>query len=324
MACSNTLEVELGFIERIENGLPLFASKTGGKPVWLDPLNLPCVEDLTCKKCGNPRVILLQLYAPIDHLTNCYHRVLYIFCCKNPVCHSHNNRDTFLILRCNLPPVNPFYECETDGTLKNKKQLELHNTVDSVQVSDHEQDNVFKTSCSDIKDGVTNSCSTIPKGLDTDMSLQQEGDKTWKRSHDNVPPLCVVCGCSGPKKCSRCHLINYCSREHQVIHWKSGHKRCCGEETSASVVGTSFQQTLFEEFEIVTEPEPLIQSSSEKSESERMKAYHQFMEQQPGKSDAFNVDQTSMDDVEKGMKKDKQFMTFRKRVSVEPDQVNSI
>jgi len=55
-----------------------------------------------------------------------------------------------------------------------------------------------------------------------------------------------------------------------------------------------------------------------------MKEYHHLMEQQSGKSDAFSVDQASIDDVEKGMKRDKQFMTFRKRTSVEPDQVNFI
>jgi len=332
MACSNCRqEVELGFVEKVEDCLPLFASKTGGKPLWLDPLNLPRAEDLTCKKCGNPRVILLQLYAPIDHLPNSYHRTVYIFCCKNPACHSHNNRDSFLVLRCGLPRTNPFYEPETGEDIEiDQKELKLHGNV---EVIDHSVKDTT-TACSDISDDVngtdvSGSNETVigPKGVDTDMkelSLQQDRGKTGKMSCDNLPPLCIVCGCGGPKKCSRCHLINYCSREHQVIHWKSGHKRHCGEETSASVVGISFQQTLFEEFEIVTEPEPAMQCYPEKSESERMKEYHHFMEQQSGKSNTFSVDQASIDDVEKGMKRDKQFMTFRKRTSVEPDQVNFI
>ena len=329
MACSSSLEeIELGFIEKPEDDLPVFASKTGGKPVWLDPVNLPRAEDLTCKKCGNPRAILLQLYAPIDHLSKCYHRTVYIFCCRNPVCHSHNDGDPFLVLRCNLPCVNPFYEPETDGdeAPKNKKELELCSTENSVQITDHKEDIVTdtKTNCRDINNdvnGEVNSDHDTNSSLDMkELSLQQDKDKTRKTPHD-LPPLCVVCGCSGPKKCSRCHLINYCSREHQVIHWKSGHKRLCGEETSASVAGANFQRVLFEEFEIVTEPEPPIQSTPEKSESERMKEYHQFLEQQSGRSDSFNVDQMSTDDVGKGLKKDKQFMVFRKRTSVEPDQV---
>lgn len=39
--------------------------------------------------------------------------------------------------------------------------------------------------------------------------------------------LCQVCGCLGPKTCSRCHSVNYCSREHQTLDWKAVHKRLC-------------------------------------------------------------------------------------------------
>jgi len=325
MACGSTLEeVELGFVEKPEDDLPLFPSKTGGKPVWLDPLNLPHVENLTCKKCGNPRVLLLQLYAPVDHLTNCYHRTVYVFCCKNPACHSRSSGDPFVVLRCNLPRVNPFYELENDGNTASKDK----NKFPSVQVTGSKEDVITGTktfsSQSDVNGELT--ISSV-EDLDTEvkgLSLQGNEDKSGKTSI-NLPQLCVVCGCDGPKKCSRCHLINYCSREHQVIHWKSGHKRLCGEETCASAVGNNFGQTLFEEFEVVTEPEPSIQSSPEKSEAERMEEYHQFLELNSSrKLDTFNVDQASIDDVEKGMKKDKQFMIFRKRISLEPDQVISV
>ena len=149
------------------------------------------------------------------------------------------------------------------------------------------------------------------------LSLQENEDKSREALSINLPPLCVVCGCGGPKKCSCCHLKLLLP----VIHWKSGHKRLCREETCAIA---NFGQT-FEEFEVVTEPEPSIQSSPEKSEAERMKEYHQFLELQSSrKSGTFNVDQASMDDMEKGMKRDKQFMIFRKRISLEPDQVISV
>ena len=39
--------------------------------------------------------------------------------------------------------------------------------------------------------------------------------------------LCVVCGCAGSKRCAKCHTAAYCSKEHQTVDWKAGHKRNC-------------------------------------------------------------------------------------------------
>lgn len=39
--------------------------------------------------------------------------------------------------------------------------------------------------------------------------------------------LCAVCGCLGPKRCAQCHLTAYCSKQHQMIDWKNGHKSAC-------------------------------------------------------------------------------------------------
>lgn len=47
---------------------------------------------------------------------------------------------------------------------------------------------------------------------------------------DKFTSLCVVCGCQGLKKCSRCKTATYCSQEHQKTHWLAGHKLlCCSE-----------------------------------------------------------------------------------------------
>jgi len=37
---------------------------------------------------------------------------------------------------------------------------------------------------------------------------------------------CAVCNEPAPKRCVQCKSIWYCSREHQVSHWK-GHKKQC-------------------------------------------------------------------------------------------------
>lgn len=39
--------------------------------------------------------------------------------------------------------------------------------------------------------------------------------------------LCRVCGSLGPKTCSKCHQVHYCSKEHQTIDWKKYHKQEC-------------------------------------------------------------------------------------------------
>lgn len=38
---------------------------------------------------------------------------------------------------------------------------------------------------------------------------------------------CAVCGVDAKQKCASCNVIFYCSREHQVIDWKRGHKKSC-------------------------------------------------------------------------------------------------
>ncbi|KAJ6634117.1 SET domain-containing protein SmydA-8, isoform A [Pseudolycoriella hygida] len=39
--------------------------------------------------------------------------------------------------------------------------------------------------------------------------------------------FCAVCGVSAVLKCGGCKNIVYCGKEHQKVHWKSGHKNLC-------------------------------------------------------------------------------------------------
>ncbi|XP_051684498.2 programmed cell death protein 2 isoform X3 [Oryctolagus cuniculus] len=79
--------------------------------------------------------------------------------------------------------------------------------------------------------------------------------------------LCRVCGCSGPKACSRCHKAHYCSREHQALDWKMGHKQVCAqpgealeEELDSMAKHESEEDKIFQKFktQISGEPEQIL------------------------------------------------------------------
>lgn len=44
---------------------------------------------------------------------------------------------------------------------------------------------------------------------------------------DKYQTVCAICRCSATKKCSQCGNKSYCSKEHQTLHWKNGHKKAC-------------------------------------------------------------------------------------------------
>ncbi|XP_063109913.1 programmed cell death protein 2 isoform X2 [Cavia porcellus] len=76
--------------------------------------------------------------------------------------------------------------------------------------------------------------------------------------------LCRVCGCLAPKTCSRCHQAHYCSKEHQLIDWRSVHKQTCTpDHVDHTVPDHNF---LFPEFEIVIETEDIMPEVIEKEE----------------------------------------------------------
>ncbi|CAN0243764.1 unnamed protein product, partial [Phaeothamnion confervicola] len=240
-------DVQLGFLEPLEEGAAgdlLFrcadwhtwdGGKVGGRPIWLNPRDLPPPAAVACPTCGGPMPLLLQIYCPIDEITTAFHRALYVFCCRKAACVEVRG---VRVLRCQLPRDNPFYSFEPD----------------------------------DDNDGGT--------GKGGGGSGSAWGAK-----------LCAVCGCRGDARCTRCSDAHYCGREHQVAHWRGGHRAACrpvacdgggdGEaaaaaasaESSAPQVSTdaaagtaaitapkptaaaALVAQLFPEFEIVVEPE---------------------------------------------------------------------
>ncbi|KAJ3162130.1 Programmed cell death protein 2 [Geranomyces michiganensis] len=105
--------VQLGFAELPEDG-PLsfsigdFPDKIGGRPFWLNPQHAAKAEDVTCGVCEKTMALLLQFYTPEDE-SEAYHRVLYLFCCRNGACHRTRWKDCFKAFRSQLAEFNPYY-----------------------------------------------------------------------------------------------------------------------------------------------------------------------------------------------------------------------
>jgi len=103
--------VVVGTLESIdEEEVPFnaFENKVGGKPVWLNPCTVPNVDTLMCRVCEEPLVFLLQIYAPLE-FNHSYHRVFYLFCCRNGNCVKKNPLLSLKVLRFQLPKDNEYY-----------------------------------------------------------------------------------------------------------------------------------------------------------------------------------------------------------------------
>ena len=196
---SGIATVELGFLEKCSSPeqltSPFYPSKVGGKPSWLDPVHLPSSDQLICKECNKPYILLLQIYAPLSDEPDTYHRSIFVFMCLDTACHKSYSTKPFRVLRCHLPQNNHYYP--TNNETENLKD---------------------KETTSDDKTNIDlNNVSMSPSHV-----LISPSHVT-----PSVPPLCRVCGCPAPSKCGQCHRVHYCSQHHQILDWKKSHKKMC-------------------------------------------------------------------------------------------------
>ncbi|XP_054990977.1 programmed cell death protein 2 [Sorex araneus] len=121
--------------------------------------------------------------------------------------------------------------------------------------------------------------------------------------------LCRVCGCLGPKTCSRCHRAHYCSKEHQTLDWKLGHKQLCAQSDNFSdtVPDHNF---LFPEFEILIETEDEITPDIVEKED---------LEIIGSMGEATEEELESMAKHES--REDKIFQKFKTKIALEPEQI---
>lgn len=338
---ASTPRVELGFVEKPDDSSPLtspfFPNKVGGKPAWLDLQNLPLPEQLACDICQKPCVLLLQVYAPLDDNPKAFHRSVFLFMCRDSSCHRHQGTKAFKVLRSQLPKINSFYSSivPDQEDSESEAEEELACADDSTKAGDKLK--VEHAKCaSDVTSDVPSShpCETSNPGVSSarvnngscDVSTTEEPPVALE-----APPMCIVCGCLGPKRCGRCQQVNYCSKEHQVHDWKSGHKLICSDLAAKKMTSSGHDMqyvpstgVLLLEYEIMTEPEPMgSESRAERSEEERMEDYLKFVKSSKYKEIGKGEVKTekTLETAKSDVTSDKYFRAFKRRIAVEPEQV---
>ncbi|SOV75113.1 conserved Plasmodium protein, unknown function [Plasmodium sp. gorilla clade G3] len=144
-----------------------FVSKIGGKPFWLDRINLPDEKEFNCSVCNNMMIFLLQIYAPLEELGNCFHRCLYVFICIQ--C-----GDQAKCFRTQLPRNNPFYNYYLedsnyvdDPTNENDELVPSDDTNNQITESD-DTDNQMTDSEENIKYNINENNNNNMKNINID------------------------------------------------------------------------------------------------------------------------------------------------------------
>lgn len=136
--------------------------------------------------------------------------------------------------------------------------------------------------------------------------------------------LCSVCGCRGPFNCAKCKQVSYCSKSHQTIDWKAGHKEGCRLQTgSRSLVQLP-------EFEIVLEQEEEAKDSNDDdtvSEEQQLQKELEELKRYESNGGGGGATMQATADAELSrfavgdQEEDKYFNRFRKRIAAEPEQI---
>ncbi|CAD5122451.1 unnamed protein product [Dimorphilus gyrociliatus] len=129
---------------------------------------------------------------------------------------------------------------------------------------------------------------------------------------ENFQKLCSSCGVHGPLSCGICKKVSYCCKKHQLIHWKSGHKKECKQpETVANKV--QIKDFHFPEFEIIHEKEDLteLESEDEADENDNDSKVEELNNSLKEKDLENFVSRTE----------DEAFSNFRNVIKLQPDQI---
>jgi len=101
----------LGFLDKPQHQSSLlrhkFPSKVGGRPAWLNPVDLPKEEELLSQPTGQPLDFLLQVYCPLDDNEQAFHRTIFVFAPREGK--DLTKTGSIRAFRCQLSRQNSFY-----------------------------------------------------------------------------------------------------------------------------------------------------------------------------------------------------------------------
>lgn len=197
--------IVLGFTEDATentNRPEQFASKVGGRPVWLYRGQHLGPKAPRCEACGQIEKFLCQIYAPIDEgpigHEGAFHRMLYVTVCTSSGCTARKDGKGATVLRAQLPRDNPFYPftaISDDDDVSDDKDCEKEHVHEE---NEHDED-----------------CHTVRM------------NKTGHGTDDSLKDECALCGFWGELICGGCRMARYCSKQCQRIDWKLGHSTIC-------------------------------------------------------------------------------------------------
>ncbi|XP_063228563.1 programmed cell death protein 2 isoform X2 [Bacillus rossius redtenbacheri] len=152
-------------------------------------------------------------------------------------------------------------------------------------------------------------------------------DKTWRPdvTVEKFCKVCILCGTKAPYHCGKCKTLCYCSREHQMLHWKAGHKEKCSDGSSRQDDGSA--RFLLPEFELQTEEDADESVDVEEGaggdddEDRRLSEYEQLLRR--GCGGTFQGDSSVDADLLRlaTPPEDRAFVAYAARVKDDPEQV---
>jgi len=152
-------------------------------------------------------------------------------------------------------------------------------------------------------------------------------DPDWKTdlTVEKFSTVCFVCGCSGTKLCGGCKDAHYCSKVHQLLHWKNGHKLLCNKGIQVQGEVSIFT---IPEYEIIIEDEKLELTSktieaaakNDKIAAELQEFNRVVKSIKPTFQDDSTIDESLHESVA-DVVEDEMFLKFKEKIANYPDQV---